>query len=694
MKQISLLLTLFTLLLSCNTPAEENTKILWDEWGVPHIYAQNQEELGFSFGWAQMHSHANLILELYGKSRGQAAEYWGQDNLLNDQIVQTLGFPELAKEWWENQPAAYKSYAIEFTKGMNAYAEAHPDAIEESKKEVLPITETDIVSHYLFVIYTRFVGGGDLGQSQRWAEMGSNTYAVGSSRSASGNAMLVQNPHLPWFGEFLFYEAHLNAPDINAYGVTLLGFPTLGIAFNEHLGWSHTNNTIDNADLYELTLKDQGYVLDGEVQPFEARKKVLKVKQEDGSLKDEEITILQSEHGPIINQKEGKALAIRMPGFDQYFPTVQWWNMAKAKNFEEFEAALKPVQIPFFNIMYADKEGNIFYMFNGQVPIRASGDWDFWSGVVPGDKKEYIWTETHSFEDLPKVKNPAQGWLQNANDPPWTSTFPQALNHKDFPPYMAPTGMSFRPQRSARMLAEDESITFEELVEYKLSTRMEMADRLLDDLFEAVETNGSDLAKEAREVLANWDREADVDSEGAVLFYNWANKLGPWNPNTYEKPWDPKNARSTPDGLKDPSKAVKLLETAASEIKDGFGSLKVKWGDFFRLKYNGKDLPANGADGSVGVFRVAWPGGREEDGKLTVGGGDTWVSVIEFGDKVRAKVLLSYGNSTQPDSPHNGDQLDLFSKKELRDAWFYPEDLKGHVKKTEVLKDGKFTTGE
>jgi acyl-homoserine-lactone acylase len=350
-------------------------------------------------------------------------------------------------------------------------------------------------------------------------------------------------------------------------------------------------------------------------------------------------------------------------------------------------------QIPFWNVMYADKEGDIFYLFNGLVPKRSSGDWNYWNRIIPDGKSSDIWTEVHPYSDLPKIKNPEIGWLQNANDPPWTSTIPITLHPDDYPPYMAPQYMSFRPQRAARMMIGDSSITFEELVDYKLSTHLEFADRILDDLFAAVDSFDSEKAKEAKQVLENWDRNADADSKGMVLFYNWARKFQPWNGSNYSEKWTLEKPNTTPDGISEPARAVQLLETAAKEIESKFGRLDVPWGDYYRINYNGKDLPANGADGSMGVFRVAWPGGGDEN-HLYVGGGDGWVGVIEFGDKVRAKVLLSYGNATQNDSQHNGDQLELFSKKQMRDAWFSQEDVKAHTIKTEVMTENGFMEKE
>ena len=174
-------------------------------------------------------------------------------------------------------------------------------------------------------------------------------------------------------------------------------------------------------------------------------------------------------------------------------------------------------------------------------------------------------------------KNPEQGWLQNANDPPWTSTIPMTLNPDDYPPYMAPQYMAFRPQRSARMLLEDDEITFDELIDYKLSTRLEFADRILDDLFAAIDASDSEKAKRAKTVLENWDREADADSKGMLLFYNWARKFNVWRNSNYTEGWNIDKPNTTPDGLADPARAISLLEVAVTEIEAKFGSLDTPW---------------------------------------------------------------------------------------------------------------------
>jgi acyl-homoserine-lactone acylase len=392
----------------------EETQIAWDSYGVPHITANNVEDLFYAQGWAQMHNQANMIIQLYGTSRGKGAEYWGKNNLQDDVMIHTLGFEELAEEWEKKQDPEVKIMFSSFVRGLNAYAKAHPEPIDEKNKQVLPLTTKDVNMHSMYVIFTRFIGGRDLGMVQKWTDMGSNAYAVGPKRSASGNAMLVQNPHLPWYKEFLFFESHLKLNGKNMYGTTLVGFPGITIGFNENLGWSHTNNIIDNADTYELELKDGGYILDGQRKDFKASSKILKVRGEDGSLITMEIPVMKTVHGPVIKTTEDKVLALRLVGLDRPNMLLQWWKMINSSNFDEFESALKMSQIPFWNVMYADKQGEIFFLSNGLVPVRSSGNWAYWDRVIPGGKSADVWTEVHPYADLPKVKNPVNGWLQNS----------------------------------------------------------------------------------------------------------------------------------------------------------------------------------------------------------------------------------------------------------------------------------------
>ena len=282
------------------------TEILWDTWGVPHIFAQDSESLFYAFGWAQMHNHADLILQLYGRVRGEAAQYWGADQLESDVTMHTVGVPEIGQAQYEAQNEEFKGYLDAFAAGMNAYAEANPDAIADEVESVLPVRNSDPLTLAYSNVTVAFVAGGAIGQSQAWSagQAGSNAWAIAPERSASGNALLVENPHLPWSDIFTWFEAHLVAPDVNLYGATLVGLPGIEIGFNEYLGWTHTVNTYDGYDLYELSLTESaGYLLDGEEQAFDVQERTIMVLQDDGSLEEHTFPVVQSVHGPVIAQK-------------------------------------------------------------------------------------------------------------------------------------------------------------------------------------------------------------------------------------------------------------------------------------------------------------------------------------------------------------------------------------------------------
>ena len=660
----------------------ERTEILWDVWGVPHIYAKSEEDLFYAFGWSQMENHGDLILRLYGQARGRAAEYWGASHLESDRRIWTMGVPARARAWYEAQRPDIRLYLDRFVRGMNEYAERHGDRIAPEVKVVLPVLSEDVLAHVQHVIHLSFVGAPAIGTTQRWQMRGSNGWAIGPTRSASGRAMLLANPHLGWGEASTWFEAQLIAPGVGAYGVTLVGMPALPIAFNDYLGWTHTVNTLDGADLYELELAEGGYRWDGSVRAFETDTHTLRVKQDDGSLREEPLVVRRSLHGPVVAAKKDRALAVRLVGLDQPHIFEQYWDMIRATNLNEFEAALSRLQMPFFNVVYADRDGHIMYLFGGRVPRRSEGDRAYWQGVVPGHSSENLWMDTHPYGDLPRVVDPTCGWVQNTNDPPWTSTFPRALDPDDFPPYMPPPEwIGFRSQRSMRMLIEDEEISFDELVQYKHSTRMELADRILDDLLPAVQKHGGDLARQAAAVLTTWDREADANSRGALLFEKWASVAGH---RAFATSWQQDAPLQTPDGLADPQAAVEMLERAARQVIDEFGALGVPWGEVYRLRYAGRDLPANGGRGGLGIFQVLWFS-RAEDGRFQASGGDSYVAAVEFSDPPRARVLLNYGNASQPDSPHRGDQLELFARKELRPVWRTREEVEAHLELREVL---------
>ncbi len=666
------------------------TEILWDKWGVPHIYAQDNSSLFKAFGWSQTKSHGNLILRLYGQARGKSAEYWGINYLESDQYVRTMGIPKRSQQWYQDQSPEMKLYLDSFAQGINDYVNQHPDEIDEALKVVLPITGTDILAHYQRVIYFNFLSNQQSIKALKniRLEAGSNAWAIAPKKSTSNHAILLANPHLPWSDFYLWYEAQLTAPGMNLYGATLVGMPVLSIAFNDNLSWTFTFNPIDGADIYQLQLQEESYVFDQELKPLEQEIETVKIRQPNGSYTELQFGIKHSLHGVIIEQQKDIGYVLKVAGLDRPHSLEQLWNMGQAKNLTEFETTLKQLQIPLFNILYADKQGEIMYVFNGLIPIRSQGNWENWGGIISGNTSEILWKDYHDYEELPRIINPESGWLQNSNDPPWTSTEPPVLKAEDFPAYFAPKYLGevkdvLRSQRSIQLLTESEKLSLEDVINKKFSSKLLIADRILDILISTTKALANPIGIEAAEVLEKWDRQTNADSRGAVLFMLWANTLE--SKGLFSKPWNPDNPLETPSGLADINTAVAVLEGIAAQVKLLYGSLDVPWGDVVRMRVGDYDLPASGGPGKLGSFRVLNIQASQDE-KFQVIFGDSFIMGVEFSDPIQAQVLMVYGNATQPNSSHRGDQLSLYGEGKMRPVWRERATINEHLELREILK--------
>jgi len=659
-----------------------------------------------------MQNHGNLILENYGKSRGRAAEYWGEIFHDLDRYVCTIGVPILAAKTYQEASGKDLAEIDAFAAGMNAYAEAHPDEMDDRLEVVLPLSGQDVLAYIMYAAYfgiyvppdmidgfrQQYLGNDQASGTEQVVSPTSNAWVIGPSKSKSGHSLMLSNPHAPWPNlpgqeHLIFYEAHLVGPDVDIYGIGLVGIPGLGFGFNDFKGWTFTSVPFDVVDFYELTLIEDGYLFDGEVKPFETESYILKVKQEDDTMREEPLVVRRSIHGPVIVEKGNKAVAVQSP-----IPTDplkdQFWNMAKADNLDEFLTALEPQEIGPTNILYADREGNIMYTLAGIFPDRPEGDYD-WSGVIRGDTSATLWRGKLPYSGMPRVINPETGYLQNANEPPWTITLPSGLDPADYPADWLGFEVYPRAARSLEMITARDTFSMEDIMADKFSTHSLIADRVLGDLIAATAYSESELVKEAADVLAAWDRSFDADSYGAVLFTFWAMQYEPnilgnalLPEEAYAVPTDPTQPFDTPMGLADPATAVAALEAAAYMVQGAFGSMYVPWGEFFRFQLGAQNLPGFGVGigpGNFGSFtpNVAMP---QANGTLATVYGDTWVAVIEFSDPVRAMAVMSYGNSTQQDSPHLGDQLPLYANKEYRPIWRTRADIEANLESRQVFE--------
>ena len=672
-------------------------EIIWDTFGIPHIFAHDAAGAFYGFGYAQARAHGDLLLHLYGESRGRAAEYWGSQFLDSDRYLLANDAWARAQQWYAQQAPAMRNNLDAFAAGINAYANQHPDALAEAVRVVLPVSGVDVIAHWEHVMQFQYIAPPTkVGISatsvarldttepfaEPLAEAGSNGWALAPRKTVEGHAMLLSNPHLSWAPSFMtYFEAQLSAPGIDMYGATQVGFPVLRFCFNDDHGLTNTVNPITAATLYRLTEDSGGYLFDGSVRRFDTRSATIKVKQSDGTLVERTFDLRTSIHGPVFERADGSVVALRVAGLDRPFGIQEYWDLDRARGLRAFVSILARLQVPMFNMIYADKDGHILYQYNGMVPVRHQGDFAYWSGLVPGDTSETLWTAIHPYADLPRTLDPPAGWVHNTNNPPWVNTALPALDPGRYPAYLAPVSMTLRAEQSVLLIQSKPKLDFADFIALKMSTRSLMADRLVAPLLAAASTSDSPVVQGAVHLLETWDHSYDNDSRAALLFESWAGKFaGPQflGMENYANPWSLRDPLNTPNGIKDRAQAVAMLEAATRETQTQFGALDRPFGDVSRFHWGDTNLPGNGGFGNMGIFRVITWSPLAHGERIPLHG-ETYISAVEFSKPVKAMGLMSYGESSQPASSHLGDELTLLSQKKLRPVWRARADVLEHA---------------
>src|SRR3974377_1294960 len=296
MKMLRRTLISLTLLAATLAPARfalaaipaKGTEILWDNFGVPHIFAPDHASLFYAYGYAQMEAHSELLVRLYTQARGRGAELYGEQYLESDRWVRVNGIPERAKLWAAQQSPEFAPLLAAFVEGLNAWGKEHRDSLSGPAKTALPLKVEDVLAHGLRVIhYDWLVSPSKVAtrvKRKGVEDHASNEWAIAPSHSANGHAMLMSNSHLEWADMHTYFEVQLTAPGVTSYGAVWVGVPVLRQCFTDYLGWTQTTNNPNGADLYRLALKDDGYVLDGKVRQFEVSQQTIRVLQKAGKL--------------------------------------------------------------------------------------------------------------------------------------------------------------------------------------------------------------------------------------------------------------------------------------------------------------------------------------------------------------------------------------------------------------------------
>ena len=674
--------------------------IMRDRYGVPHIYGPTDASVVFGHAYAQAEDNFEQIEYNVLYALGRSAELRGEVDMWDNLLARAFEIPRLAQDEYARATPKMRALYDAYAAGLNYYVAKHPGLKRTTDVRFEPwhalamlrarywlaefIWDTGLRRNELRIGDLRFQAQAPAPRGEEemapWEErlQGSNMWAIAPSKSATGNAMLFINPHVGFFGPYTYYEAHLDSDEgLRFSGTGRHGFVIPYIGHNERLGWSHTDNAFDHGDVYAEIFDDPN---DRMSYRYGNRRRRAEEWTEtmgmlvDGKIDERRVTFLKTHHGPVVGERDGKPLAVRLAKAAEGEWYDQWYDMARAQTFPEFRRALDRVAIPYMNIVYADADGNIFYIYNGVVPKR---DPQFdWRKAVDGSDPRTEWQGYHTAADLPQVFNPASGYVQNTNSTPFTVTTGITQTRDQYPPYMiGPEDDNPRARVSRRILEERQKFDFAQWSRATTDTRVLLADEFmprLSVLFDSLKAIDAPRAAKLQpyvSMLQAWDRVSRLESMPMMIFYRSINFVGP-NGNPIEG-----------------------LERAIAALEQERGTTNVTWGDYNRLQRRhwsgaerfGDDAPSvgiPGAPGWLGIVYVFNTRGDRGDRRRYGTHGNSYVSVVEFGARVRAGSIVYFGQSSDPASRHYFDQAPIYSRGEYKPAWFYPDEVKANTIRT------------
>lgn len=660
--------------------------------GVPHIRAENLRAAGYALAWVMSEDYgARTGMRLVG-ARGELSKFEGRARL--DADFENLRARARAIQTYHLLEPETRDVYDGFAAGINRYVELHADEFppgmpaDFSGYDVATLHMGDGPPPAKVRRFLQSVGAAGLQTSRldppdiETEDYGSNAWAFAPSRTRSGKAILLRNPHLAWTAGY--YEAHMTVPGIvDFYGDFRIGGPLIVVGgFNRHLGFATTNsNSGDLTEFYALARDPKSpdrYLLDGASLPIGREFRTVAFKDGDAIL-SETREILSTPLGPVVHQTDDRIVVAKTAGDLEFRAGEQFLRMMRARSLAEWKAAMQLRALVTSNYTYADAAGNIFYLWNAslpELPHETGGD-----TATPASGLRDVWTRYIPFEALPQFLNPRGGYIHNENDSPHFTNVREKITTANAYPNIEPPMLRLRSQHSIELIDTGRKVSLEDVVKLKHSYRMLLADRVKADLLAAVKVTkpAGDVAA-AAELLRRWDNTAAPESRGATLFEAWFGRYaqGRQDAELFAHPWTVEDPLKTPRGLSDPARAAEAFAWAVDDTAKRYGRWDVSWGEVHRVRRGAVDVPVGGCTGRLGCFRVL-SYGRDQDGKLAANTGDGWVLAVEFTDTPRAYSVLAYGESSRPESPWHADQAAMFARGEMKRVAFTARDVDAQV---------------
>nr|WP_299387316.1 acylase [Allomuricauda sp.] len=679
-----------------------NVTIIRDDFGVPHIYGKTDADAVFGLLYAQCEDDFNRVEQNYIWATGRLAEVEGEAALYSDLRARLFMSEEEAQQHYENSPEWLKELCEAFADGINYYLHTHPEVTPRLITRFEPWMPMyfsegsiggDIERISIAKIKAFYESGMELPKMERLQiekekqmeePQGSNGIAISGDLTQSGNTLLLINPHTSFYFRG---EVHVVSEEgLNAYGAVTWGQFFVYQGFNEKTGWMHTSTYTDVMDEFmETIVQNDGnlfYQYGEELRPVETSEVVLKY-IEGNQLKEKTFPMYHTHHGPITHAVDGRWTASAMM-WEPVKALEQSYIRTKQEGYDGFRKMMDIRTNSSNNTVYADAEGNIAY-FHGNFMPKRDTIFDYIKPVDGSDPKT-DWQGLHTVDENILILNPSNGWIQNCNSTPYTAALENSPKRGDYPKYMSRDQENFRGVHAIELLTEKQDYTLDNLIELAHDPYLPAFKALIPGLVRAYDANpgNTPALKEPMEALRNWDFRTSTASVAMTLAHYYGT-------NCYE-------VAERPEGLYamqlvnywgnewSNDQKLKVFQATVDQLTNDFGTWDVPWGKVNRYqRLNGDihqpfddakpSIPIGFASGRWGA--LAAYGARYDNNTKKIYGtrGNSFVAVVEFGDKVKAKTMLAGGQSGDPSSKHFDDQAQPYADMEFKEAAYYKEDV-------------------
>ncbi len=687
----------------------ENVTIIRDNYGVPHVYGKTDAEAVFGLLYAQCEDDFNRVEQNYIWATGRLAEVEGKSAIYSDLRAKLFMTEDEAKANYDKSPDWLKELCNAFADGINYYLYTHP----EVKPKLITKFEPWMPMYFsegsiggdIERVSTRslkaFYEGTDINQFEVKKEMqekaeaepsGSNGIAISGKLTKSGNPILLINPHTSFFFRG---EVHVVSQEgLNAYGAVTWGQFFVYQGFNEKTGWMHTSTYTDVIDEFAedlIKIDDKlMYRYGEELREVQVLETTLNYKDGD-EMKSKTFPFYRTHHGPITQSKDGKWIATAMM-WEPVKALEQSYIRTKQDGYKGFRKMMDIKTNSSNNTVYADAEGNIGYFHGNFIPKR---DTAFnYRQPVDGSNPKSDWQGLHEVDEHITLLNPENGWLQNCNSTPFTAAAEFSPKVEDYPNYMSLNRENYRGVHAIDLLSKNKDYTLDSVIELAHDSYLPAFEVLIPGLVQAYDKiNRTKELGAPIEELRNWDYKTSKESVAMTLAHYYGmtvsrNGKRPQPMNSMEL-FEYFGSDSSPYDEK-----LKLFENVINYLNETFGTWNLPWGEVNRYQRLNSDIRqkfddnkpsipvgfASGRWGALAAYGVSYT--NPEAKKIYGTRGNSFVAVVEFGDKVKAKTMLAGGQSSDVDSPHFNDQAQRYADMKFKDVPYYKDDVLKVAKET------------